>query len=599
MFEQSINKLEMLEKLISMTGNAEVEAMSKFLYERIKHHDSYVVFLGETSSGKSSMINGLLGEAILPMKANPSTAAITEIELSTDIIGAEYYAINKNATIERIDYNLFLQLSEHPDKKLKRLKVVKNIGNTSLNNLRIFDTPGYGSIVSEHEEVLKDFLPNSDIIIYTVNYKIGIQDEDHIFLGFLRELIRDDVKIYLLVNRCPIGINLQSPKIRNIVRYVSDILTITPETFIIHNIEAEEGMGHPLPHSSGLWASVANELTSPSRIKSLEVAFDNYIEDLYNKCYGIIESKYLSAKMTKKDFEAMQEIKRESAIRIRHAIPTFVIPVYERIEKNLPRKFEETKNQVFIRVVNEIEASAKTDMEEMVSYTNAHLLPHTIKSETSEIQKYIYIELDALNEQVDDYLQKEIVRFNNEVTIQLQTNVESTTSYLLAGILKETGKNSLELYFSAFGGMGGANAGVANAASHLLKKAGDLFGHTFSRSTHNATKHFLAKIGATSMKAVGMAVAVVTELLFLAYELSTWKRKLRNKIQEALDKWQSETIDIVITDLAKQREENIQTIRKIADDIAHSFDDVKPENIDECTEHYIYAQELGKKLGIK
>lgn len=60
MFEEALHKLEMLENMISMTGNLEIETMSKFLYERIKNHDSYLVFLGETSSGKSSVINGLL-----------------------------------------------------------------------------------------------------------------------------------------------------------------------------------------------------------------------------------------------------------------------------------------------------------------------------------------------------------------------------------------------------------------------------------------------------------------------------------------------------------------------------------------------------------
>lgn len=599
MFESSIKKLEKLEQLIALTGNPEIETMSRFLYERIKHHDSYVVFLGETSSGKSSVINGLLGAPVLPMKANPSTAAITEIELCNTISNDEFYAINKNATVEQIDYDSFLQLSEHPSEILKRLKVVKNIGKTSLNNLRIFDTPGYGSIISEHEEVLKDFLPNSDIIVYTVNYKIGIQDEDYVFLGFLRELIREDVKIYLLVNRCPEGTDVRSPKIRNIARFVSDILTIDPNVFILHNMEAEESEGHPLPHNLQMWESIAKVLTSPSRIKSLEDAFDKYIEDLYHKCYRIIESRYLSAKIDNNEFEAIKKTQRESAIRIRHAIPTLVEPVFEKIAQNLPHKFEEVRANVQKNVNGEIEATSKTDKEEMVNYTNSHLLPHSIKTETSEIQNYIDVELDDLNRKVDDYIQKEIVRFNNEITIQLQTNVGAATSSIVAGLAKEFGKNSLEGYFVAFGGMGGANAGVANAASHLLKKAGDLFGHTFSRSTHNGVKHFLSKIGATSMKTVGAAIAVVTELIFMGYDLVTWKGKLRSKVSEGLDKWKDETLGIVLNDLSKLKEENIDTIRTIADNIAHSFDDEKADNIDECYEHYIYAQGIGKSIGIK
>lgn len=599
MFESSINKLEMLGQLVTMTGNPEIETMSKFLYERIKNHDSYVVLLGETSSGKSSIINGLLGTSVLPMKANPSTAAITEIELNSNATNDEYYAINKNATIEKIDYKLFLQLTEHPDKQLKRLKIIRNIGKKSLENLRIFDTPGYGSILAEHEEVLKDFLPNSDFVIYTVNYKIGIQDEDYTFLSFLRELIRDDVKVCLLVNRCPIGTNVNSLKIKRITSFVSDILTIDPAVFILHNIEVDEGKGHPLPHSPELWESVSKELSSITRVNSLKSAFDKYIEDLYLECFRIIESRYLSAKLDKDEFEAIKKAQEESANRIKQAISLYVKPAFEKIEKSLPLKFEEVKANVLKRVTDEIESSSVSSMEEMVGYTNVHLLPHTIKTETSEVQTYLDIELDELNRQVDDYLQKEIIRFNNEITIQLHTNVGVATSSILAGVIKEGGKNSLQTYFVAFGGMGGANAGIANAASHLLKKAGDLFGHTFSRATHNGVKHFLSKIGATSMKAVGAAVAVVTELLFIAYELATWKRKLKNKVADGLEKWQRDTIYTVIDDLHKLREENIETIKTIAEDIAHTFDDVKADNLDECFEHYTYAQELGKKLGIK
>ena len=53
------------------------------------------------------------------------------------------------------------------------------------------------------------------------------------------------------------------------------------------------------------------------------------------------------------------------------------------------------------------------------------------------------------------------------------------------------------------------------------------------------------------------------------------------------------------TDLVKLREDNIETIRNIANDISHTFDDVKSEDIDECIDHYLYAQQIGQKLGIK
>ena len=132
MMENNLKKLDILNPLVEATGQEELNVLSKFLRERISHPDSYIVFLGETSSGKSSIINGLLGENILPVKATPSTAAITEIELTDQIVDDEYYAINKNATMEVLDRTTFLELCEKPDTELSRLRLRHKIKNSSL-----------------------------------------------------------------------------------------------------------------------------------------------------------------------------------------------------------------------------------------------------------------------------------------------------------------------------------------------------------------------------------------------------------------------------------------------------------------------------------
>ncbi|MGM9797038.1 MAG: dynamin family protein [Parabacteroides sp.] len=599
MFETPIDKLKKLDKLVSMTEKPEIITLSKFLYERIINHDFYTVLLGETSSGKSSIINGLLQAHILPMKACPSTAAITEIELKNDISDNGYYAINKDATIEKISKELFDDLAEHPDDDLARLKVISCINKPNLNNLRVFDTPGYGSIISKHEEVLKDFLPNSDLIVYTVNFKIGIQDEDYHFLRFLRSLVRDDVKIFLVVNRCPNGINSTNTKIKGILKIVSDILTVHPEVYIINNIISESDTEHPLPNSEQLWNSVSKEIVSPARTKLLESVFNNYVCDLYSKCLRVFEARYLEAKIDGDQFERVQKTVYECADRIEKAIPELLIPTFDRIEKNLPKKFEAVVTNVHSSLCDKIEASDIIDKEEMVNFINYHDLPHSIKTETNEIENYIDVEFNDLNRKIDDYLQKELVRLDNDLTIILDTNMDVAVSSVMSGLLKEAGKKSLESYFMAFGGMGGANAGIANAASHLLKKAGDLFGHTFTRATHNGLKHFMAKIGATSMKAVGAAVAVLTEILFLIYDFSTWRGKMKDKIKEGLDKWKEETIGIVIEDLHKLREENITAIKQIANSYREAFDKERPTDLDKCFEQYEYAKEIGKQIGIE
>lgn len=598
MFSKNLSKLEALEPLIDAVNDEEITALAKFLYERITHPDSYLVFLGEFSSGKSSIINGLLKETVLPVSSAPTTAAITEVELTSDIEEDEYYAINKNATFEKISHALFVELCENPDSKLKRLKLRRKSDDKRLSNLRIFDTPGYESIVSEHEEVLKDFLPNSDIVIYTVNYKIGIQEADYGFLGFLRELIRDDVQIILLINLCPEGISEDNPKIREIKSYVKDILAVEPETFLVERQLPAEGQIAALPVCNPLWNYVGSALNSEKRIQTLSNAFDLYIKELYLKCDSIIQTRYCESKMTVEELNSILELEKETAEKIRNAVSELVIPTFDKLRSVISEKIETVGENVISKVNSEIESTETAKMDEMVAFTNAHLLPHTIKKESDEIKEYIDVVLSDLNEKIDDYISKEVIEFNTQISIRLNSNTDVAVKNAGSKVLQKLGTNGLGHYFSIFGGAGGANAGIANAASHILKKIGDIFGKKFSRETHNALKHFLSKIGATSMKAVGSVVTVVVEVLMLVHDYSTWKGKLTKKVKEGVESWKNETTPLILEDLKKLEEENIKTINAIAKEIEESFEDNPSTDIEKCLNDVKLSEEIVKKINL-
>ena len=598
MFNNSLQKLESLEPLIEVTKSNEIETLSRFLYERISNPDSYLVFLGETSSGKSSIINGFLGENILPVKAYPTTAAITEIEL-TDNSESQYMAINKDATARIINKDEFVRLAENIDNNISRLRISKHVRNSNLKGLRIFDTPGYGSIIEEHDEILKNFIPNSDIIVYVVSYRIGIQDEDFNFLRYVKELIRDDVEVILLINRCPENIGEDDCKVREICRYAEDLLGIKPAVFLVENTLPLVGESYALPQCDALWNYVGRILSSEKRTAILEKAFDSYIFDLYHKCDSIIQARYASATTDEKDFQSIIQTQKETASRIRKAIPDLINPTFDALIAKIPSKIKETAEDTKKRINTEIDKTNKGEKEEMVAFTNEHLLPYTISRTSNEhITEYIETILTDLNSKVDDYIQKEIISFSNKIIIKLNSNLDVASKNVASRIIQRLSVMGLGKYFAVFGGAGGANAGIANAASHMLKKFGDLFGHTFSRATHNSVKHLLKKIGATSMKTVAVAVAVIIELLVIVIDRNIWRGKLKRKVSKGLDKWAEETTPITLKDINKLRDENIDTINQIAYEIEHTFEDERASDINECIKEVKLSENIGNLIGI-
>lgn len=592
--------MDILEPLVKSTKDQEISILSKFLYDRIENSDSYLVFLGETSSGKSSIINGLLGESVLPVKASPSTATITEIQLASENEQDEYYAINKNATIEKINKKLFIDLCERPDDELKRLKLKKSIPNKNLQNLRIFDTPGYGSIVKEHEEVLKEFLPNSDVIVYTIGYKIGVQEDDYIFMGFLKELVRDDVEIIFLVNRCPIGCNVTDKRIIEIKKYASAILGKEPNLFLVENVQNIAEGTHALPQSPALWNKVGEIISSPVREKQLSSAFEGYIRELYERCDKIITDRYISAKLSKDTLTECLRLQKETAQRIRKAIPELIEPTFEGIIKSIPTKLESVVNASKPQIAEKIKSADKGKKDEYVAYTNTFLVPFTVKNEVANyVQDYIETVLTDLNNRVDDYINKEIINLNTQINLVITTNMEIAAKNLGARVVKEAVNNGLKAYFAGFGGAAGTNAGIANAASHFLKQAGGLFGKTFSRTTHNMLKHFMAKIGANSMRAVGAVVAVVIEVVLIKYDNMTWQGKLIDSVNDGLKKWEKETLLEVDKDLKKLLQDNKATIQQIAKEYENTYSEDDNDDITELEKLMTMSDNIKIQLGYK
>lgn len=594
------SKLDALSPILDYANDPHLKILTKFLAERIGSPESFVTFLGETSSGKSTLINGLLGKNMLPVKACPTTGAISEIMLSPDQMEDAYFAINKNATMEKLDRQTCLSLIEHPDEELSRIRIVTHTPDSRLKNMRIFDTPGYDSIVAEHEEILKNFLPNSDVVIYTIGYKIGIQENDYAFLGFLKELIRDDADILFVINRCPAGVTMNNSRIREIRQYVKDILLEEPQCFLVPAVRTD-GDSYPLPSASDLWQYVGNLVMSEKRCNALYDAFDSYISELYHNCHEVIQNRYIASKIDQEELQELIQMEAESVRRIKKAVNLYVIPGFSKVANRIPDKVTEAAKHAEANIIRVIEDTPIGKMEEMITYTNAHLLPFYIKQESKEVQNYIQIELDDINEKVDDYLNKEITEFNTSISIKLSTHKELAVKNITANVVNRTGYQALLSYFSSFGGAGGANAGIANAASHMLKKIGNIFGKTFSRETHNALKQALSKIGATSMKAVSTALTVIIELAQVSLDYATWKLKLKPKVSKAVENWRKETIPTILNDLEKLKKQNIETINQIAKQIENTFesDTVEQQYSEEdFMKQLKECDEIGRKIGV-
>ncbi|HEX2094242.1 MAG TPA: dynamin family protein [Longimicrobiaceae bacterium] len=180
-----------------------------------------LVIAGEFNSGKSSFINALLGERILPEGVTPTTDRINLLRHG-DAVGEELL-------------EAYLLERTHPAEILRDLHVV--------------DTPGTNAIVREHEELTRDFVPRSDLVLFVTSADRPFTESERAFLEQIRAWGK---KIVLVVNKVDI---LATPQDRDeVLRFVRDngtaLLGETPEVF---PVSARLAMQARVNEDTALW----------------------------------------------------------------------------------------------------------------------------------------------------------------------------------------------------------------------------------------------------------------------------------------------------------------------------------------------------------
>ncbi|MBA2321514.1 MAG: dynamin family protein, partial [Deltaproteobacteria bacterium] len=129
-----------------------------------------LVIAGEFNSGKSSFINSLLGERVLPEGVTPTTDRINLLRHG-DEPGEELV-------------EAYLLERRHPAELLRDLHIV--------------DTPGTNAVIREHEELTRDFVPRSDLVIFVTSADRPFTESERSFLEQIRAWGK---KIVFVVNK--------------------------------------------------------------------------------------------------------------------------------------------------------------------------------------------------------------------------------------------------------------------------------------------------------------------------------------------------------------------------------------------------------------
>lgn len=138
-----------------------------------------IVVLGEVKSGKSTLVNSLIGKKVSYTNVVEATASILEIKYSNQ----EKILINR-ADGKNIELKSLNELDNLIDENKKNQeffgKINKILIETNIDKLReitLVDTPGLNTVTSENEERTENYIANADVILWILNsHHLGQSD---------------------------------------------------------------------------------------------------------------------------------------------------------------------------------------------------------------------------------------------------------------------------------------------------------------------------------------------------------------------------------------------------------------------------------------
>lgn len=570
-FDNCIKRQEKIDSIVETLGIKDIIDKNSLVKERVVNPSHYVVMLGETSSGKSALINSILEKKIMIESVKPTTGVVAEVVVSDeeDI----WSKVGKDGSITELEKDEFDKLVVNPTSDIHRLRYKGRSKEDKFAGIRLFDTPGYGSLVDYHEDILKEFIPEGDFIVYVVSYRVGLNDDDYQFLKYVGEIISDKVEVILAINMCPKDTTEDNKRITEIRKNINECIHRDVETFLI------ESSSEKNPDAQKLWNYIYERVNNPEKIEELGEALKNYQDYVLGECEIKVNSKIASIESAQNDLNERKKLTKE------------FFECKEEITAILERGFTKTKVKS-VRLIDKAAATIKEDVrkyvedetkwtkrEETYSFMQHYYVPKLTTEETEHILSYIEDEIILLDKAMKEILNKTATVLEDKVKVNIPCYSE-----VMEGILKkhigDAMKQAAGEMFRSFDSKKKGNKDSSRTNFKRLEST-----DTEYDINNKGLAKLIKAIRATSLKGITHYLSVFTDSIIYLYDTLTWQNKIQEISMEAIDNWAQDVEGAVRKYIDEFKETNRREIMSLFDELTQEFSEDETDDVIEDIDH--------------
>ncbi|MBC8260199.1 MAG: dynamin family protein [Planctomycetia bacterium] len=197
--------MQSLLKIAQESDQSEIARRLQVAYDCSRERVFRVAIAGEFSTGKSTLINALLGKALLPTALEACTAVVTRIRKAEKdeepgVLVTFAKSGTRRVSEEALRSSLTFQGQAGDDFPVEA-EVLLPAGTFLDHGIEIVDTPGVNDPEARGEQVTLGFLPKADAIIFVTHAARAFKESE---IDFLRDRVgdQDRGRVLFVVNAC-------------------------------------------------------------------------------------------------------------------------------------------------------------------------------------------------------------------------------------------------------------------------------------------------------------------------------------------------------------------------------------------------------------
>ena len=194
-----VNLLRLIEQIVTRNGLVEFRPRIDTLAARLEDGGFELALFGRVSSGKSSLLNALLGTNVLPVGINPITAVPTKLRYGSELKAAVAFGDGRSEAVSVEELSRLVTEQGNPGNLKNVVRALVEVPSPRLRQgVLLVDTPGLGSLATRGAAETLAYLPSCDLALMLIDAGATLTDED---IGTLRLLYEAGIPALVLLSK--------------------------------------------------------------------------------------------------------------------------------------------------------------------------------------------------------------------------------------------------------------------------------------------------------------------------------------------------------------------------------------------------------------